>query len=126
MLNHIRGATCYEDLRTVDGVVYPTFRDACFAMGLLDDDNEYIGAIKEASFWSSGRYLRHLFSILLQTDNMSRPIHVWNTTWEYLSDGIMYMLRKKMDKPGMLLIIIDVFLLYYKWLFFSLIFTSNF
>ena len=28
MLNHIRCATCYEDLRTTDGVVHPTYRDA--------------------------------------------------------------------------------------------------
>ncbi|KAI9126438.1 hypothetical protein K1719_002859 [Acacia pycnantha] len=32
-------------------VVFPTFRKACFALGLLDDDKEYIDAIKEASSW---------------------------------------------------------------------------
>ena len=38
MTNEIRGAQSYEDLRTVNGVTYPTYREACFAMGLLGDD----------------------------------------------------------------------------------------
>ncbi|KAI9071577.1 hypothetical protein K1719_046472 [Acacia pycnantha] len=32
-------------------------REACYALGLLDDDKEYIDAIKEASSWASGNYL---------------------------------------------------------------------
>ena len=57
MLNHIRGATYFEDMWTVEGVIYLTYRDACFALGLLDDDKEYIYIIKEASFWGSGHFL---------------------------------------------------------------------
>ncbi|KAF1898009.1 hypothetical protein Lal_00032771 [Lupinus albus] len=34
----IKGPTCYEDIRTVSNFQYPTFRDACFAIGLLKDD----------------------------------------------------------------------------------------
>ena len=37
-LTAIKGARCYEDLRTVDGVLYPTFQEACRALGLLGDD----------------------------------------------------------------------------------------
>lgn len=49
LLNHVKGPTCYEDIRTVGDDVHPTFRDACYAMGLLDDDKEYINAINESS-----------------------------------------------------------------------------
>ena len=97
---HIRGANCSENLRTVEGVVQPTYRDACFALGLLDDDKEYIYAIKEASFWGSGRFLRHLFAILLQSDSMARPVHVWENSWENLSDDILYMMRRKLKNPS--------------------------
>ncbi|KAI9091045.1 hypothetical protein K1719_028315 [Acacia pycnantha] len=41
---------------------YLNCREACYALGLLDDDNEYIDAIKEASLWASGNYLRLHFS----------------------------------------------------------------
>ncbi|KAI9116985.1 hypothetical protein K1719_011984 [Acacia pycnantha] len=57
LLTKVRGAKTYTDIRTVNTVVYPTFREACYALGLLDDDKEYIDAIKEASSWASGNYL---------------------------------------------------------------------
>jgi hypothetical protein len=40
LLNFVKGATSYEHLRRVDGTEHDTFKDACIAMGLLEDDNE--------------------------------------------------------------------------------------
>ncbi len=39
-LTVVAGATSFENLRTIDGVVYPTFQAAYGAMGLLQDDQE--------------------------------------------------------------------------------------
>ncbi|KAG8384022.1 hypothetical protein BUALT_Bualt04G0074900 [Buddleja alternifolia] len=49
LLYKVRGAQCYEDIRTFNGVIYPTFKQACSARGLLDDDNEWHAALSEAS-----------------------------------------------------------------------------
>ncbi|XP_076895911.1 uncharacterized protein LOC143548702 [Bidens hawaiensis] len=49
----VKGPMCFEDIRTVDGEVCATYRDACYKRGLLDDDNEYIEAIEEASHTAS-------------------------------------------------------------------------
>lgn len=49
LLNIHRGPFSYEDIRTVRDVTYDTYRDACFALGMLDDDKEYIHGIIEAS-----------------------------------------------------------------------------
>ncbi|XP_076883658.1 uncharacterized protein LOC143532501 [Bidens hawaiensis] len=49
LLNKVKGPKSFEDIRTVDGQTFPTFRDACYALGLLNDDTKYIEAIKEAS-----------------------------------------------------------------------------
>ncbi|KAF1872432.1 hypothetical protein Lal_00016730 [Lupinus albus] len=38
MLTVAKGEKCYEDIRTVSDIQYSTFRYACFAMGLLQDD----------------------------------------------------------------------------------------
>nr|GEU86932.1 uncharacterized protein [Tanacetum cinerariifolium] len=49
ILNKVRGPMEWDDLKKVDDVLYPTYRDACYARGLLQDDEEYIDGILEAS-----------------------------------------------------------------------------
>lgn len=73
LLNIVRGATSYDDIRTVDGVLYDSYRDACYARDLLDDDKENIDAINESSYWASRHMLRKLFVTLLTSKCLSRP-----------------------------------------------------
>ncbi|XP_071719195.1 uncharacterized protein [Rutidosis leptorrhynchoides] len=47
LLNKVKGPTCYEDIRTVNNQVHDTFKEACYALGLLEDDREYVASIKE-------------------------------------------------------------------------------
>jgi hypothetical protein len=53
LLNCIKGATSYEHLRTMDGRKHDTLKNACIAMGLLADDNEWDQALEEAGVWAS-------------------------------------------------------------------------
>ncbi|WOL17841.1 hypothetical protein Cni_G26634 [Canna indica] len=48
LLTKIYGPQSYKDIRTIGNIVYPTYRDACYELGLLNDDKEYIEAIQEA------------------------------------------------------------------------------
>lgn len=100
LLNYVRGARCYDDIYTVDNVKYNTFKEACFARGLLNDDKEFIDAIIEASLWGSGIYLRRLFSTLLVQDQLSRPQVVWSSTSDYLIDDILYRQRELLGAQG--------------------------
>ncbi|XP_058733271.1 uncharacterized protein LOC131604873 [Vicia villosa] len=93
MLTVAKGPTTYEEIRTVDNIQFDTFRDACFAMGFLEDDKEYIAAIKEASHWGSGHFLRKLFVIMLLSGAVNLPAHVWEQTWLLLSDGVLHTQR---------------------------------
>ncbi|XP_021999308.1 uncharacterized protein LOC110896161 [Helianthus annuus] len=103
LLNKVKGPRSFEEIRTVNGKVFPTFREACYALGLLDDDNEYIEAIKEASFEGHGRYLRALFATMLVSNTLSRPEVVWEKTWNYLSDDILYKRQKETNISGLVL-----------------------
>ena len=40
-LLHVRGATCLEDLRTVDNKILPTFYEAAIACKLIKTDDEW-------------------------------------------------------------------------------------
>ncbi|XP_021974709.1 uncharacterized protein LOC110869798 [Helianthus annuus] len=103
LLNKVRGPKSFEDIRTVNGELFPTFKDACYAMGLLDDDNEYVEAIKEASFDGHCRYLRALFATMLLTNTLTRPEFVWDKTWHLLGDDILYRRRKETRIPDLTL-----------------------
>ncbi|KAF7839564.1 uncharacterized protein G2W53_008046 [Senna tora] len=94
LLNKVRGPTCFEDIRTIGNIVHPTYRDACYALGLLDDDKEFIEAIHEASHWGSGQYLRSLFVTMLLSNTISRPDIVWEKCWDILSEDARYTQRR--------------------------------
>ncbi|XP_021995675.1 uncharacterized protein LOC110892839 [Helianthus annuus] len=94
LLNHIKGPTCFEDIKTVDGQVFQTFKDACFARGLLDDDKEYVNAVKEASTWSTRDFLRTFFVMLLLSNSISHPGVFWSETKSLLCEDILYQQRK--------------------------------
>jgi len=94
LLNYVKGPTYFEDIKTVDNVKYFSFKDACFVMGLLDDDREFIDAIIEASLWGMGTYLRRLFPALMLSDQLSRPEVVWNSTSPNLIDDILHKQRR--------------------------------
>ncbi|XP_019189698.1 PREDICTED: uncharacterized protein LOC109184108 [Ipomoea nil] len=96
LLNKVCGPRSYADIRTVDGVQYGSFRDACYARGLVDDDKEYVDAIEEASHWASGDKLRRLFVTLLMTSCIGKPEAVWSVVWQHLSEDAQYQIRKQL------------------------------
>lgn len=100
-----RRCTSFECIRTINGTTYDTFQEACYALGLLDDDRDYIDAIVEANEIASGNQLRRLFVTLLLTNTMSKPYVVWDYTWKMLSDGILYERRKCLNMPGKIYIL---------------------
>ncbi|XP_019184186.1 PREDICTED: uncharacterized protein LOC109179072 [Ipomoea nil] len=100
LLNKIRGPTSFEDIRTVNGVIYDSFRDACYARGLVDDDNEYVDAVEEASHWASTDQLRRLFVTLLMSSCMGKHETVWYAVWPHLSDDAQFNIRKQLHNRG--------------------------
>ena len=70
LLNHVRGPTSFEDIRTVDGVLHDSFQDAAVALELVKDDTMWIECMREANDSQTNIHLlRKLFvSILLRCD----------------------------------------------------------
>jgi len=65
LLTVVRGAKSFEDLRTVDGIQCETFKGACIALRLLEDDGEWIAMFRDAQEFMTGRAFRHLFALAL-------------------------------------------------------------
>jgi hypothetical protein len=95
LLNCVNDATSYEHLRTVDGIEHDTFKNACIAMGLLVDNNEWHQALEEANVWASGPQLHDMFASMLMFCEVTNPRQLWDVHWESLNDDIEAMTRRK-------------------------------
>ncbi|MCI12961.1 ATP-dependent DNA helicase PIF1, partial [Trifolium medium] len=58
LLNVQKGCTSFEDIKTVNGHVHNSYREACGALMLLEDDKEFIDAILEVAILGSGVTIR--------------------------------------------------------------------
>ncbi|KAL0385787.1 UNVERIFIED_CONTAM: hypothetical protein Sradi_2973000 [Sesamum radiatum] len=94
LLYKVRGAQSFEDLRTFNGIIYPTFKQACAARGLLDEDNEWNEALSEASSWASSVKLRNMFSTMLMFSEITDPVNLWERHWRAMVDDLQHMVRR--------------------------------
>uniref|UniRef100_A0A2N9HBD5 ATP-dependent DNA helicase n=1 Tax=Fagus sylvatica TaxID=28930 RepID=A0A2N9HBD5_FAGSY len=94
LLNVVKGPRTFEEIRTINNIIHPTFRAACYALGLLDDDKEWHEAIRQASLWATGKQLRELFTTILLFCEVSDPYNLWVSNWEILSDDILHRQRR--------------------------------
>ncbi|KAG5512701.1 hypothetical protein RHGRI_038884 [Rhododendron griersonianum] len=65
LLTHVPGPTSYVHLRTLQGITYPSFRDAATAYGLLEADDSNEKCMEEASAYRMPISLRQLFATIL-------------------------------------------------------------
>lgn len=82
LLNIVWGAMSFEDVRTVNGFVYNTYKEACFHHGLLECDDEWHLAIADASVHQTGAQLRELFVTLLLFCDISDVRALWDKHWK--------------------------------------------
>ena len=90
LLTVAKGVTSFQDLRTVDGILCPTFKEACLARGLLQDDQEWKQCLQEAADMQTGLQLRTLFSTLLLHCNPTSPVDLWNQFKDQICDDLAW------------------------------------
>ncbi len=77
LLLHVTGAKSCFDMKTVDGEVCSSFRQACSRRGLLADDAEWRRVLKEL-FASEFVPLSEGFAAIMANCEPSDPLSLWN------------------------------------------------
>lgn len=94
MLLYTTDATCFEDLRTVDGTVYASYKESAVARGVLDDDQKPHRIMEDAVAWDSPVRVRELFAMLLTLGEVQSPLDLFNTFHADLSEDFLYQARQ--------------------------------
>ncbi len=94
LLYHRAGATCWTDLKTVNGVVLNTFKQTCHALGILQDDKEHELCLEESAAKDMPAQLRSLFSVILVYCDPADPLNLWTKFKDSMCDDIAHKIRQ--------------------------------
>jgi len=101
LLHVVKGPTSFQDLRTVDGHVCATFKEACSMRELLEDDQHWDKTLEEAAASHSPIMLRQLFAIMLVYCNLANPAHLWAKHKDDLSEDVLLQTRRNAHEQSL-------------------------
>ncbi|KAL6584181.1 hypothetical protein OROMI_003470 [Orobanche minor] len=78
------------------------FRLKVIARGCKSNDDITVVLFEDIVANLIGKSAATVLASLIESDSMSRPVHVWESKWEYLSDDIQYFMRRKLNNPEQL------------------------
>ncbi|KAG2855802.1 hypothetical protein PC113_g12135 [Phytophthora cactorum] len=93
LLCHRKGPTSFENLRTVDGVTYDSYREAALHEGYLEDDSEYVACTTEVSQFRMPYQLRQLFATIIVYSQVVEAGALWERFYDDLSLDLGYKYR---------------------------------
>ena len=89
LLHHIPGPQSYDDLKTVNGLLLPSFQAACVDLGLMEDEEELNRAMVEGASLQFGDQLRNFFCSLLLFCRPADPRSFWDAHKESLMEDLL-------------------------------------
>ncbi|XP_040381099.1 uncharacterized protein LOC121054713 [Oryza brachyantha] len=89
----------YSDIRTYNNITYNTFREACNARGLLENDNEWHLLFDEAVVSASSRQLRQLFVTVILYCSVGNVRSLFDKYWIHMTDDIHDRIKKQLGNP---------------------------
>ena len=91
-LTVVRNTSSCEDLRTADGIHWKTFKRACIALPLLEDNGEWIAMFRDAQEFMTGSAFRHLFALALQHTTITNLLAIWGEFRESFCNDLAHVL----------------------------------
>ncbi|XP_044595144.1 uncharacterized protein LOC123272415 [Cotesia glomerata] len=95
LLINVTGPLSFQDIRKVNGQQYTTYKDACLALGLLEDDNQWECMLAEAALNCTAIQIRLLFAIVLTTCFPARAEILWDNHKDSMTDDILHQHRTR-------------------------------
>jgi hypothetical protein len=84
-------------LKAFDGVIHATFKAICFALGILENDEQRINVLTEATLSESPSKLRELFAIIIVFCQPSEPQSLREQFRNYFCEDILHTERTRLN-----------------------------
>ena len=75
-------------MQTVGGTLHSSFRHACVALGLLQDDHEWIQCFEEAILFATGSILHTLLATAVIHGDVVDAAEIWHPFKLHLCDDL--------------------------------------
>ncbi|KAL7289494.1 hypothetical protein TKK_0016681 [Trichogramma kaykai] len=86
LLMRVKGATSFDHLKTVNGVVHESLTSTCLALGLIENNEEWSNSMREAAVFMMPKQLRNLYVRILIHCNPLDPLKLWNDYKNMMSE----------------------------------------
>ena len=110
-LNFSAGKKSFEEMLTVDGNVYTTYKDVCYALGFVDDDQEWVAVLNHAVETRMCPAIRELFVTILILCQPAKPRELFESFYRDMWDDFEYSLHNNEEGNEELLramVILDI------------------
>ena len=93
LLVNVSGPRSFQELKIVDGIAHATFRSACQALNLLENDQQWDICINDACNTAHPNQIRALFAIILTACSPSSPTELWDKYRSQMAEDILHRVR---------------------------------
>ena len=80
------GKVSFADLKSINGVEYGSYKDACRALGLLEDDLLWYSVMEDAKLLKLPRQIRDLFVMIMVFTEVSDPKRFFDDFYECMTE----------------------------------------
>ncbi|KAM5549294.1 hypothetical protein ABKV19_000622 [Rosa sericea] len=103
LLNIQKGCNNFDSIKTINGITYSSYQEACRVLGLLGDDKEWIEALQNSLHAATASEIRQLFVTIILFCDVADPQMLLDSYWLNMSDDILYKARIEVGNPNLIL-----------------------
>ena len=91
--NHSAGKKSFEDIRTVNDVLYESYKETCRELGMLNDDELWNLVMEDAKEQQLPMQMRELFVMLFVFCDLNDPSALFEKSWQSMAEDFEYQIR---------------------------------
>ena len=91
--------TCHDDFYIWEGRRYATYREVCLAIGLLEDNAEFIQCLEEQALYATGAAQREIYVYILSFCGCHDANDLWERCKETLCDDVEHIISRDYNVP---------------------------